>query len=152
MTTVDAWSCEPRFRRGSVAVVFVKPQTSWNTLSSCFLTQYNVASYHSFLLVFIWFKQRYLNYIHKINKLYPTFIQSYGLVLSFFRYVVGMMPREGRVGFWTHIVIFQFFFFNKFLHFCFFLSTWGAECTLMRNKIYFFDFSKWLQWNKEWIM
>ena len=26
-----------------------------------------------------------------------------------------------------------------------FLSRWGAECTLMRNKINFFDFSKWLQ-------
>ena len=45
-------------------------------------------------------------------------------------------------------VIFQFFFFNKFAKistFLFFLSRWGAECTLMRNKINFFDFSKWLQ-------
>ena len=46
-------------------------------------------------------------------------------------------------------VIFQFFFFNKFAKistFLFFFSVkMGAECTLMRNKINFFDFSKWLQ-------
>ena len=42
-------------------------------------------------------------------------------------------------------VIFQFFFLNKFAKISTFLSRWGAECTLMRNKINFFDFSKWLQ-------
>jgi len=37
---------------------------------------------------------------------------------------------------------------QKCLHFCFFLSRWGADCTLMGNKMNFLDFSKWLQWNK----
>jgi len=41
---------------------------------------------------------------------------------------------------------------QTFLHVCIFLSRWGAEWTLMRNKMNFFDFSKWLQWNKEWNM
>jgi len=40
---------------------------------------------------------------------------------------------------------------QTFLHFSFFLSRWGAEWTFMRNKMNFFDFSKWLQWNKEWL-
>jgi len=42
-------------------------------------------------------------------------------------------------------VTLRFFFFNifaKFLHFCCFLSRWGAACTLMRNKMIFFDFGK----------
>ena len=45
-------------------------------------------------------------------------------------------------------VIFQIFILinlQRFVHFCFFLSRWGAECTLMRNKMNFFDLSKWLQ-------
>jgi len=45
---------------------------------------------------------------------------------------------------------FSFSFLQTFLHFCFFLSRWGAEWTWMRNKMNFFVFSKWLQWNKEW--
>jgi len=40
---------------------------------------------------------------------------------------------------------------QKFLHFCIFLSRWGAEWTLMRNKMNFLDFSKWPQWNKEFL-
>jgi len=41
---------------------------------------------------------------------------------------------------------------QKCLHVYFFLSSWGAEWTLLRDKIDFFDFRKWLQWNKEWII
>jgi len=47
---------------------------------------------------------------------------------------------------------FIYFYLHKFLNFWFFLSRWGAEWTLMRNKMNFFDFCKWLRGNKEWTM
>ncbi len=39
---------------------------------------------------------------------------------------------------------------QKCQQFCVFLSIWGAVCTLMRKKMNLNDFSKWLQYNKEW--
>ncbi len=41
---------------------------------------------------------------------------------------------------------------QKCQQFCVFLSIWGAVCTLMRKKMNLNDFSKWLQYNKEWKM
>jgi len=53
---------------------------------------------------------------------------------------------------WPCDISFISFLINlqTFLHFCFFLSRWGSAWTLMRNKMNFLYFSKWLQWNKEW--
>ncbi len=39
---------------------------------------------------------------------------------------------------------------QKCQQFCVFLSIWGAVCTLMRKKMNLNNFSKWLQYNKEW--
>jgi len=51
----------------------------------------------------------------------------------------------------SEYVIFQFFFFNKFAKMStyLFFSVKMGYWVLMRNKISFFYFSKWLQWNKE---
>ncbi len=43
-------------------------------------------------------------------------------------------------------------YLQKCQQFCVFLSIWGAVCTLMRKKMNLNDFSKWLQYNKEWKM
>ncbi|RCU35049.1 hypothetical protein DVA81_18210, partial [Acinetobacter baumannii] len=56
-----------------------------------------------------------------------------------------LLNTEQRVRILMTMWYFSLINLQKFLHFCFFLSRWGADCTLMRNKMNFFDFSKWLQ-------
>ncbi len=62
-------------------------------------------------------------------------------------------PIRGNHGYIRNLRRFSFLInLQRCQQFCVFLSMWGAVCTLMRKKMNLNDFSKWLQYNKEWKM
>jgi len=78
-------------------------------------------------------------------------------VASFPRRLVAVRAQDASTQYRVWILMTMWYFsfsflinLQTFLHFCFFLSRCVAEWTIMRNKMNFFDFNKWLQWNKEW--
>ncbi len=87
---------------------------------------------------------------HGQNKIKNRQLHIYTIYIYIYKYIQWKVFRP-----LTFLTMWYFSFsflinLQKCQQFCVFLSILGAVCTLMRKKMNLNDFSKWLQYNKEW--